>query len=146
MGLICPILNTPLKLDQPLDPIGTLPSLWILHVLPVVTKNIIVISYECTNFRNLLTIFVWQISETFRAYTFLISCRIYLHEYNFKVFGTITTTDVDQHLAMPRCVDDGMIVFLIGEQCDRRTHFHWTTKCKSYCNERSNDVSRSYSR
>lgn len=38
---------------------------------------------------------------------------IYLHEYNFEVLGAIAAGDIDQHIAVPRRVDDGMIVFLI---------------------------------
>jgi len=39
----------------------------------------------------------------------------YLHEYNFEVLGAITAGNIDQHVAVPRCVDDGMIVFLIRQ-------------------------------
>lgn len=70
----------------------------------------------------------------------------YLHEYNFKVLGAIATGDIDQHIAVPRCVDDGMIVFLIRQQCDGGAHFDRAAKRKSTCDQRGDDVSRSYSR
>lgn len=37
----------------------------------------------------------------------------YLHKYNLKVLGAITAGDIDQHITVPRSIDDGMIVFLI---------------------------------
>lgn len=62
------------------------------------------------------------------------NCRNYLHKYDFEVLRAITTTDVDQHVTVPRCVDDGMVVFLIGKQCNRGADFNRTTKCETNCN------------
>lgn len=39
--------------------------------------------------------------------------KIYLHKYNLKVLGAIAAGDIDQHVTVPRRIDDGMIVFLI---------------------------------
>lgn len=58
---------------------------------------------------------------------------IYLHKYNLKVLGAITAGDIDQHVTVPRRIDDGMIVFLIRQQCDRGTDFYRTAKRESNC-------------
>lgn len=70
----------------------------------------------------------------------------YLHEYNLEVLGAIAAGDIDQHITVPRCVDDGMIVFLIRQQCHGRADFDRTAKRKSNCDQRGDNVSRSYSR
>lgn len=56
---------------------------------------------------------------------------MYLHEYNFEVFGAITAGDINQHIAVPRSIDDGMIVFLIRQQCDGGANFDCAAKRKS---------------
>lgn len=71
---------------------------------------------------------------------------VYLQEYNLEVLGAIAAGDIDQHVAVPRRVDDGMIVFLIRQQCDGGTDFDRAAESKSNCDQRGDDVSRSYSR
>lgn len=70
----------------------------------------------------------------------------HLQEYDFEIFGSISATDIDEHVAMPRGVDDRMVVLLVGEQCDGRAHLYGSAQRETNGDERCDDVTGSNSR